>query len=589
MSAADFAQPLPAGLWGALTHPWTWRMAWRDSRSQRKRLIIFSLSIIAGIGALVAIHALKSSAQAAIETQARALLGSDLQISFAPAHSRGNGRCRSACHGHADVSHETTLSTMVYFPKADAARLVQIRGLEAGYPYYGTVETTPPGAWTTLQTQGGILVEPALLDQFQAKVGDHVKLGSLELTILGTVTKAPARSSRFGAFSPEAYVRLTDLQQTGLLAKSSLAFYNLHLELAQPNDARKIQKAFPETAWRYETPKDRRNTLGNALDNFQQFLGIIALAALVLGAIGVSGAIHAHITRRVPTVAVLRCLGCPGNLAFAIYLVQTLTLGCMGALTGALLGVALETGVIRLFRASLPIAIEAAPPWLAVAGTTAAGLAVCCGFALLPLLRIRQISPIALLRSEAALTPGGRVWPFYLVPAALLALLAALDTAHWLRALAMTGGLAAAFLLLAGTAKGLGRARAENLSAPRWLPYLLRQGISNLHRPHNQTLLFLLSLGLGTFLLLTILLTKNLLLHEASTRDRPDSPNVYLVDVQQPIRSRASPRLPLGGSAVEAPDARKRADRHHAHSIGARHRGRGPGKAAARAQVGLAA
>jgi putative ABC transport system permease protein len=94
----------------------------------------------------------------------------------------------------------------------------------------------------------------------------------------------------------------------------------------------------------------------------------------------------------------------------------------------------------------------------------------------------------------------------------------------------MTGGLAVAFLILAGIAKGLTVA-ARRLVRPTW-PYLLRQGVSNLHRPRNQTLLFLLSLGLGTFLLLTVLLSKNLLLQRVSVDKIAGSPNIYLIDVQ---------------------------------------------------------
>src|ERR1700733_11739779 len=77
---ADPARPLPRNLWSALLHPWTWRMAWRDSRAQRQRLAIFSLAIVSGIAALVAIHSLKASVQTGIDTQAKALLGSDLEI-----------------------------------------------------------------------------------------------------------------------------------------------------------------------------------------------------------------------------------------------------------------------------------------------------------------------------------------------------------------------------------------------------------------------------------------------------------------------------------------------------------------------------
>ena len=86
---------LPSSLVTALFHPWTWRMAWRDSRTQRLRLVIFSLAIVSGIAALVAIHSLKASVQKGIETQAKSLLGSDLQISSRqPVKRRGLRQAR---------------------------------------------------------------------------------------------------------------------------------------------------------------------------------------------------------------------------------------------------------------------------------------------------------------------------------------------------------------------------------------------------------------------------------------------------------------------------------------------------------------
>jgi len=552
--SAEAPRALPRNLWTALLHPWTWRMAWRDSRTQRGRLAIFSLAIVAGIAALVAIHSLKASVQTGIATQAKALLGSDLQISSRQPISEADAAKLTAQARR--VSRETGFSSMLYFLKADAARLVQVRGLDGEYPFYGKVATTPADAWPRLRSEPGILLEPALLDQFGAKVGDKVKLGAIELPILGIVNKPAPRSSRFSGFAPEAYVRLDDLARTGLLGATSLAFHHLHLELPPGADSRQMKRAiraaFPDTTWRLETPDDRRENLGDALDNFQQFLGIIALVALVLGAIGVAGAVHAHVSRRVPTVAILRCLGCPGDLAFGIYFTQAIALGVLGALLGAALGIGLHAGVLNFFRESLPIAVDPAPEWLVVAQTTTAGFAVCCGFALLPLLRVRRISPAATLRDGAALegqAGGWRVWPVYLLLIGLLMLVAVLNASDWKRALGMVAGLGIAFGVLVAVARGLVFA-ARRLVRPTW-PYLLRQGISNLHRPHNQTLLFLLSLGLGTFLLLTILLAGNLLTQRLTLAQFAESPNIYLVDVQPDqvegvsalVRSRTLPLL----------------------------------------------
>lgn len=525
-------RPLPRNLAFALLHPWTWRMAWRDSRTQRLRLVIFSLAIVAGIAALVAIHSLKASVERGIETQAKSLLGSDLQVSSRQPIVDADFAKLSAMARN--ISRETAFPTMLKFPNG-GTRLVQIRGIEGGYPFYGMVETQPADAWRKLPGEAGILLEPALLNQFQAKVGDEVEFGNLRLRILGVVEKPAPRASRFSGFAPEGYVRLADVSRSGLLGANSMSSHQVHLEIENPPVSKilkdNIRANFPETPWRLETPDDRRENLGDALEKFQQFLGILALASLSLGAIGVAGAVHAHISRRVPTVAILRCLGCPGHLASAIYFAQAGALGLFGALLGAGIGIALQTGVLSYFRDSLPITVAPSPEWIAVTQTTAAGFAVCCGFALIPLLKIRSISPAAILRGSAALEGGVlRALPIYLLLGGLLVALALLNDPDWKRALALVGGLGIAFAVIAGVTRGL-MFFTRKAVGPRW-PYLLRQGISNLHRPRNQTLLFLLSLGLGTFLMLTILLTGKLLNQRLRITQSPNSPNLYLIDVQ---------------------------------------------------------
>src|SRR5690606_20906816 len=221
----------------------------------------------------------------------------------------------------------------------------------------------------------------------------------------------------------------------------------------------------------------------------------------------VAAAIHAHVSRRIPTVAILRCLGCPGPVAFSVFIVQAAVLGCGGAALGTLLGVAIQYGAVSFFQNSLPVEIRATVPWYVVLRTSAAGFAVCCGFALLPLLRVRRISPAATLRDGASLS--GKSWsvhslPVHLALAAIFLFLAVLSDTDGKRALLWVAALAGAFGVLALTARLL-TFTTRKIVRPGW-PYLLRQGISNLHRPHNQTLLFLLSLGLGTFLITTILM-----------------------------------------------------------------------------------
>lgn len=525
-------RPLPGHLFAALIHPWTWQMAWRDSRTQRLRLLIFSLAIVSGIAALVAIHSLKASVESGIKTQAKELLGSDLQISsqqpiseaeiakFAPRATR--------------ITREITFPSMMSFP-GGAARLVYVRALDGQFPFYGKIETHPADAWRRLPAESGVILAPALLEQFQVKVGDPIELGSLRLKILGSLHHAPPRANRFSALAPEVYVRLSDIQQSGLVGTNSMLTHLLHLEIPQGPPASELKEAirrdFPQNSWRLETPEDRQETLGDALALFQRYLGILALASLALGALGVAGAVHSHINRRIPTIAILRCLGAPRQLAAAVYMAQTAALGLFGAILGASIGVALHMGVIHAFKDSLPIAVTAAPEWMIVLRTTLIGLAVCCGFALVPILKIHRISPAVTLRSNAALPASfmGNL-PVYLLLVALLLLLSLTNDASLKQALIQIGGLAAAFAFVIGVAHALMHL-ARRIIRPTW-SYLWRQGISNLHRPGNQTLLFLVSLGLGTFLLLTLLLAGNLLQQRVNLPESAESPNLYLIDVQ---------------------------------------------------------
>lgn len=523
---------LPRTLWGAMVHPWIWRMAWRDSRSQRVRLVVFALAIVSGIAALTAIHSLKTTVERGIASEAKALLGSDLRVSsrskLAPKEVEKLAKRASR------TSREVSFPSMMRFLPEGGARLVQVRGIEGDYPFYGKVETAPASAWAGLREAGGVLLEPALLDQFSVEVGDEVELGGIRLKILGVVEKPAPRGNRFSGFAPEAYVRLADIEKTGLLGGNSMASYQLHLEIPEAGEdlEEEIREEFPDTRWRLETPEERQENLGKALDRFQQFLGLIALASLALGAIGVAGAVHAHLTRRIQTIAVLRCLGCPGHLAFGIYFAQALALGLLGALLGAGLGIAIQIGLLIALGENLPVPVSPSPEWAVAAQTTAMGFAVCCGFALLPLLRIRDISPAVTLRREGCLKGRflRRSLPVYALLTALLVVVAYGNDANWPRAFAMVGGMVGAFLALVGVAWGL-IAVTRRAVGMRW-PYLLRQGISNLHRPGNQTLLFLLSLGLGTFLLVTILSAGKLLNDRLSFQQSEKSPNLYLIDVQ---------------------------------------------------------
>jgi putative ABC transport system permease protein len=171
---------------------WLFIMAWRDSRRNRSRLLLFLSSIILGIAALVATFSFGYNLQHDINDQARNLVGADLVIddNRQPApemqhllDSLGNQR-----------SQERTFASMIYFVKTQGTRLVQVRALEGNYPYYGSLETTPSTAGLTFRSGREALVDKTLMLQYGAIVGDSIKIGEVSFVISGILKKSPGRN-----------------------------------------------------------------------------------------------------------------------------------------------------------------------------------------------------------------------------------------------------------------------------------------------------------------------------------------------------------------------------------------------------------
>jgi putative ABC transport system permease protein len=199
------------------------KMAWRDSRASRRRLLLFSLSVVLGIAALVAIGSLGANLERGIDDQAKGLLGADLIVTSRNAPSEA---VRKHIAGAAsEVATEMSFSSMMVFPTAqNLTRLVNVRALEGGFPFYGDFTTVPADAPAKLRAGGNVaIVEETLLRQFDAQVGDTVKLGNTTFTVVGALQKLPGEASALTAtMAPRALIPRAALEATGLQDRNVL-------------------------------------------------------------------------------------------------------------------------------------------------------------------------------------------------------------------------------------------------------------------------------------------------------------------------------------------------------------------------------
>jgi len=524
------------------------RMAWRESRAAGRRLLLLTAAISIGVGALVAIESFTDNLQVAVEQQSRALLGGDIQLSSrndpTPAFQatldslvQASGADRSR-----DLSAVTSFAGMAYVTRTSGARLVRVSAIDGGYPFYGQVRTEPEGRWARLQA-GDVLVDPSFLTALDARVGDTVALGEARFAIAGSVTAFPGDVGIRSAFGPRIYIPASRLAETELLTFGSRVEYEWFLRTPDSLDTRDFAATWRPKLnaqeGRLRTAQEEERDLQQDFERLGRYLGLVALIAVLLGGIGVGSAVQVFIRRKRDSIAVLRCLGATSGQVFGIYVLQAAVMGLVGSAIGVALGVLLQLLMPAVFGAFLPLDVQVRPSATAVLTGLGVGLWVALIFALLPLLQVRKVPPLAVLRRDVDTQAGTRRDGWSWLARVLLALsvvgLASLQVGNLREGALFAAGVAAALLVLWGAAIGLTRALRRWF--PRGLPYTYRQGLANLYRPANQTVAVVLALGFGAFLLGALAVMQHNLLRQLNLDGGAGRPNLVLFDIQPDQRA----------------------------------------------------
>ena len=542
------------------------KLAWRDGRASRWRLALTALAVVAGVAALAATGSLAKNIRLAIDREARALLGADLVIESRSAPDAPTESFLRSLGG--EQAREVAFASMLAVPDSKGGvartRLVTVRAADAVYPFYGDIVTVPAAARAALAGGDAVLVEETLMKQFGLATGDTVRLGRKDFRVAGALLKLPGESAAVAMLSPRVLVIRAGLEGTGLLGPGALVRYRTHFKFPEGTDvealATREKDALRKLRLNADTVAERKRELGKAMENVGAFLSLTGLVALLLGAIGVATAMYALVRRKLATVVVLRCLGAGAGLGLGVFMVQGLAVGFSGSAVGALAGAGLQAALAVLVQDFLPMAAGGfTVQWGEVVRAGLIGIALSGLCTLLPLLSVRRVSPLAVLRAVEPVS-GRRDALRWAAGAALAALVLGLTVVMaggWRNGLGFAGGLLVAAGALSLVALGLvGGVRAlARKGVLRGLPFSIRQGLANLHRPGNHTVRLVLALGLGAFLLLTLAFTRSALLGQLRMAGVNDRPNLLFFDVQDDQVDELKDRLAgLGAPALaEAP------------------------------------
>ncbi len=518
-----------------LNIPWLFTMAWRDSRRNRSRLFLFMSSIILGIAALVATFSFGHNLQQDIDKQAKTLVGADLVLeSNKPVSPKikslidtlGNKR-----------SEERTFASMVYFTKNQGTRLVQVRALQGDYPYYGSIETTPVEASREFRSGRKAIADKTLMLQFNAQVGDSIQVGEVSFEIAGIINKTPGRTGLSTTLAPPVYIPLQYLERTGLTQKGSRINYNFYFQFDSSKNAGKvlssIERRLETEGMDYETVESRKRNTSRSFEDFTQFLTLISFIALLLGCIGVASSVHIYMREKLSSIAILRCLGVNASQAFIIYLIQIMSIGLLGSVIGAASGTIVHQLLPLVLKDFLPVEIAINVSWPSIGMGILTGMILSLLFALSPLVSVRNISPLHTLRmsfEENSKRRDPLKWLIYGIVVIFIFGFTWWQIDDPKQAAFFTGSILAAFFFLTAIAWLL-RWLVRRFFPSSW-NYLWRQGFANLYRPNNQTLILMITIGLGVSFIGTLYFVQDILMSRVSLSASGNQPNMVLFDIQ---------------------------------------------------------
>jgi putative ABC transport system permease protein len=426
--------------------------------------------------------------------------------------------------------------------------------VDASYPIYGrvTIEGGKPYSHGLLANQG-VLVRSEVLAQLDLKTGDRLLIGGQPFEIRGVLAGEPGR--RLGMFSlgPRIIIDAADLGPTGLLTFGSRARFRLLLQVPE----RRVDPLTTDLKGRFKNAfvsvrsyRDTEERVGEELEDAENYLALVGYVIVVLGGIGVWSVTRVFIQQKIRSIAVLKCLGGTAWRILAVYVAQVSLL----ALLGSALGLVLAWVAMRFVPAGAFAAfgeVRYGLTWSATAQALGIGLLVSLLFALVPLLEIRRVKPLLLLREETeAATIGPRPawwsrggwfaridWLRASVTTGVviaLAVLASWQASSWRVGAIVSFGFVAVSVALFAAGAGLVHA-VRPLRHVAWFP--LRHAILGFGRPGHQTRVILVAVGLGCFFILGVRLLELNLKRQFSLDLRPDAPDMFLIDIQKDQRA----------------------------------------------------
>jgi putative ABC transport system permease protein len=509
------------------------RMFARDARAGELRLLLIALAI--AVASVTSVGFFADRIGRALSQESHQLIGADFVLSAdrpLPPEFADEARRRGLLLAHA-ISFPSMAS------RGEQSHLSGFKAVSAGYPLRGSLRTAPdrnmPDARTRdIPARGGVWLDEQLAGSLGARPGDMLGVGDIKLRFERVVTLEPDRGASFFAIAPRLMLNIDDVPATGLIQAGSRVTYRLLVagdEKAMADYTSWARSRIVRGQW-VEEVSNARPEVRATVERAQQFLGLVALLAVILAAVSIALAARRFMQRHLDGCAVLRSMGASQATLLSLFLVEFVLLGVIGSALGTALGYAMHALLVQLLGYLVATQLPA-PTLLPALQGFATGTLLLLGFALPPLIQLAGVPPIRVIRREVG-EPRPATLLAYALGGTVLVLLVLWQARDLKLGAIAAGGFALALgvsaLLTYGALRLLARLRGE--AGFSW-----RYGVAAMRRRSLATVTQVVALSLGLAALLMLTVTRGDLTSQWQARLPPDAPNRFVINLQPDQRA----------------------------------------------------
>lgn len=404
------------------------QLAWKEITNNWKFSLFFVLNLSIGLIGFIALDSFKHSIAQHLQDNSKAILTADVQVSSRfPLTEVETGLTERVLNSPFEATDQISFMSMV--AGNGSSRMSLLMGIEDGFPQYGDIILQQSGsvlesnARTELLNSRSIWVARDLMIILDLAIGDTLKIGDAEFTIVDVILEDPSSTISVMQSFPAIYMSLDSIQATGLIQLGSRITYSRFYKLPPGYDVSGLEEAFERmeieelrdtNRLSLTTHEEESEDLGRILDYMNDYLGLIALVALFLAGVGAAYLFRSFFTSRFRDMAILMCLGGTPKQAYQMTLVQIVLLGLTSAVIASIIAWFALPLLPQLFEGFLPRGFEnemETNSLILALLMGSVGSIICC----LPILsKIYDLNPIGLFHETVAPSAVRSHWTRYM-------------------------------------------------------------------------------------------------------------------------------------------------------------------------------